>query len=266
MFVCHYWQWPILIKCVMCYYLYVLRLLMRSILALNCLLQIEQERSEGESSVRDALALAFRCARFCSASLILFASCSPGPLLMRPRHFVRSCAICSHGSVGMLKSLREALRVSLYRFFWPPWERFPICSSPQRTFFGKRSSGILVTWPVHLNCASFRTVCTLCIPALFRTSVSGILSCHLIFRSFLRQLVWKWFSLWHAVGKLSKFRMLIIVLAAPPIYILSTLCQVWFHFGPKILPRSRPNAALALAILALTSSVMCTTLDNVLPR
>ena len=80
-------------------------------------LQIEQERSEEESSVGDALALAFRCARFCSASLILFASYSPAPLFMRPRRFVRSCAICSHDSVGMLKSLREALRVSLYRFF-----------------------------------------------------------------------------------------------------------------------------------------------------
>ena len=83
---------------------------MRPILALNCLLQIEQERSEEESSVGDALALAFRCARFCSASLILFASYSPAPFFMRPRHFVRSCAICSHDSVGMLKSSREALR------------------------------------------------------------------------------------------------------------------------------------------------------------
>ena len=54
-----------------------------TILALNCLLQIEQERSEEESSVCDALALAFRCACFCSASLILFASYSPAPLFMR---------------------------------------------------------------------------------------------------------------------------------------------------------------------------------------
>ena len=152
---------------------------------------------------------------------------------MRPRHFVRSCAICSHDSLGMLKSLREVLSVSLYRFFWPPWERFPICSSPQRIFFGKRSSGILVTWPVHLNCANFRRVCTLCIPALFRPSVSGILSCHLIVRSFLRQLVWKWLVFWHVVAKLSKLRMSIIVLAAPSICILSALCQVWLHFGPK---------------------------------
>ena len=69
-------------------YLCVLRLLMRPILALNCLLQIEQERSEEESSVGDALALAFRYARVCSVSLILFASYSPAPLFMRPRHFV----------------------------------------------------------------------------------------------------------------------------------------------------------------------------------
>ena len=81
---------------------------MRPILALNCLLQIEQERSDEESSVGDALVLAIRCERFCSVLPILFASYSPDPLLMRPRHFVRFCAICSHDSVGMLKSLREA--------------------------------------------------------------------------------------------------------------------------------------------------------------
>ena len=156
---------------------------------------MEQQRSEQDSSVGDALALALHCARFCSASLILFASHSLAPLLMRPRHFVWSCAICSHDSVSMLKSLREALRVPLYCFFWPPWEHLPISSSPKRIFFGKSSSGILVTWPDHLNCASFRRVCTLCIPDHFRISVSGILSCYLIFKSFLRQLVWKWFSL-----------------------------------------------------------------------
>ena len=117
------------------------------------------------------------------------------PLLMRPCHFARSCAICTPDSVSMLKSLREALRVSLYRFFWPPWERFHTCSSPERIFLGNRSSGILVTRPVYLNCDNVRRVYTLCISALFRTSVFGILSCHLIFRSLLRHFVWKWFSL-----------------------------------------------------------------------
>ena len=42
-FVCHYWQWPILINCVMCYFLCVLRWLMRPILALNCLVHRTRE-------------------------------------------------------------------------------------------------------------------------------------------------------------------------------------------------------------------------------
>ena len=64
---------------------------------------MEQQRTEQDNSVGDALALALRRTRFCLASLILFASYSLAHLLMRPRHFARSCAICSHDSVGMLK-------------------------------------------------------------------------------------------------------------------------------------------------------------------
>ena len=166
---------------------------MRPILALNCLLQIEHERSVEESSVGDALALAFRRARFCSVSLILF--CFVFTSTPSYEALQLGCAIYSHDSVGMLKSLRVDLRVSLYRFFCSPWEGFSTCSCSWRIFFCKRSSGILVIWPVHLNCANLRRVCTLYIPALFRTSVSEILSCHLILRRFLRQLVWRWCSL-----------------------------------------------------------------------
>ena len=75
-------------------------------------LSVADGTTEQDSSVGDSLALALRCARFCSASLILFASYS-----LAPRHFARSCAICSHDYVGMLKSLRAASRVSLYHFF-----------------------------------------------------------------------------------------------------------------------------------------------------
>ena len=124
----------------MCHYLCVLRRLMRPILALNCLLQIEQERSEKKSSVRDALTLAFRCARFCSASLILFALYSPAPIFMRPRHFVRSCAICSNdcwyvevfkgGFDGVLVSLLlttmaafSYLKFSIEDFLWQTFIR-----------------------------------------------------------------------------------------------------------------------------------------------
>ena len=45
-----------LIKSIKCYCLCVLRWLMRPILALNCLLQTEQEGSKERSSVGDALA------------------------------------------------------------------------------------------------------------------------------------------------------------------------------------------------------------------
>ena len=48
----------------------------------------------------------------------------------------------------------------------------------------RHASGMLITWPVHLICASFKTAFMLCIPAFFRLSVSGILSCHLILTAF----------------------------------------------------------------------------------
>ena len=91
------------------------KMLIRPVLALNCLLQLEQQRSEQDSSVGDALPLALRCARFCSASLILFASYSLTPLLMRPRHFARFCAICSHDCwyVEILEGDFEGVFVSL---------------------------------------------------------------------------------------------------------------------------------------------------------
>ena len=86
----------------------------------------------------------------------------------------------------------------------------------------------LVTWTVHLNCAKFKRVCPLCITALLRTSVSGIQSCHLTFRSFL---VWTWFNL--LACRYCQIHMRIVVLAAPRICRLSALYQVWFNFDPK---------------------------------
>ena len=171
-----------------CYCLCVLRRLIRPILTTNYLLQIEQERSEEESSVGDALALAFCRVCFCSTSLICFASYSTGPLLMRPRHFARSCAICFHDSVGMLvlKGGFEDVLVSLLLTIMGEFSHLQFSTEE---FLGKFSSCILVTWHVHLNFANFRKVCHICIPAFFRTFVSGILSCHLIFRNFLRHLV-----------------------------------------------------------------------------
>ena len=62
----------------------------------------------------DHLALAFLSLRFLSASKIFFwfKLSYQAPLLMRQRHFVRSCVVNFQDSVGILKSLSEALSVS----------------------------------------------------------------------------------------------------------------------------------------------------------
>ena len=174
----------------------VLSWLIRPNLALNCLLQIEQLNSEDDYSDDDPVSLTLHSLRVCSVLQTRLASYSSVPFLIRPFHFARSCSVCSQDSGVMLKSLRGVFRISLYiAFLWPPWERFPTLNSPQKAFFGSRSSGILVTWPVYLTCANFSRVFMFCIPVLFRTSASGILACHLICMSFLIQFVLKWLIL-----------------------------------------------------------------------
>ena len=103
---------------------------------------------------------------------------------MRPRHFDRPCAVCSQDPIGMSKSFREALR-----FLLATLRALSLLYFSIEDFLWKSP------WPVHLGCAIFKTVYMLCIHAFFRTSVSGILSCHLIFNSFLKQLKWKLLSL-----------------------------------------------------------------------
>ena len=73
--------------------------------------------SHEKSSVFDAFSGFPLSTFFARLSLISFASYSSASLLMRPNYFGRSCAICFHDSVGMLESLKETLRVSLYCFF-----------------------------------------------------------------------------------------------------------------------------------------------------
>ena len=77
---------------------------LKPLFALNNRLQIEHVNSDCTESDDDALALAFRSLRFLSAPQILFALNCAAPLLMRQRHFVRSCAACSQDSVRILES------------------------------------------------------------------------------------------------------------------------------------------------------------------
>ena len=57
--------------------------------------------------------LALCSLRFLSASQILFSLQRATPLLMRPRQFDHSCAVCSQDTIDVSKSFSEALRVSL---------------------------------------------------------------------------------------------------------------------------------------------------------
>ena len=128
------------------------------------------------------------------------------------------------------------------------------------TVFGSRSLGTLIIWPVHLSCASFKTLCMLCIPAFFRTSGSGILPCHLMYNGFLKQLKWKWLSLfacrWYNTGLTCiqegwQFHSLID----------SAWCQACFHYASRHLHRVFRMPYWHFVILAVTSSSMCTALE-----
>ena len=91
---------------------------------------------------------------------------------MRLRNFARSCVACPQDSVRILKSFSEALRVSSTTLRALSFLKISI------DCLWYRSSGILEI--VQASNDYVRS----CTPALFRTSVSGILSCHLILRVF----------------------------------------------------------------------------------
>ena len=141
------------------------------ILALNCRFQIKQVSSDCTYSFKDPLVLALHSLHFLSASQIVLAA----PLLMRQRHFLRSCAACYQDSVGQREFKGAFVASSLAALKVLSFLRFSI-----EIFFGSCSSGILETWSVHLSCANFNRVFSLSTIAFFRTSVSGILSRHLI--------------------------------------------------------------------------------------
>ena len=104
------------------------------------------------------------------------------------RQLGRSRACVSQQLMSMLRPLREICRQSLRHLFCPSTVRLPCHNSLNNICFGSRLSGILKTCPAHLACAFCWRVKTLGMSARSRTSMSGILSCHLIRRSLRRQL------------------------------------------------------------------------------
>ena len=53
--------------------------------------------------------------------------CCSGPVGLA---YLGALAVCSQESGVMANAFRDVFKVSLKRFFWPPWDRFPCCSSP----------------------------------------------------------------------------------------------------------------------------------------
>ena len=127
---------------------------------LNCLLQIEQERSEDESSVGDSLALAFRWARFCSASLIRWM-------------FSYVCSICACLVLSVASSSwclgRGNVILALPGLFSYLLWRFPFCLNRWLTVASLNSSELASFF--HIMCNNCQFLCnwkTSCFVDLYR--------------------------------------------------------------------------------------------------
>ena len=151
------------------------------------------------AAVGDLEVLLFLSCLHCSAAAILLASWDFAPLWTAAHHFGLSIAACSHELWLMLKAFSDTLRLSLKSIFWPPKDHWPWWSSPNRSFSGSRWSGIWTTWLAQRSWVYIRMLWILGRLVRVSTSVSGILSCHFMPSSFLRLMVWKWFSFlaWH---------------------------------------------------------------------
>ena len=105
-------------------------------------------------------------------------------------------ADCSQVSGSMWQSFSDALRVSLNLSFGRPLFLLPSASSLYKSCLGRRLSSIRKTWPAHLSWHLFKREKTLSDFAVSSTSVSGILSSHLMC-SMLR--IWNGFVIEKAV-------------------------------------------------------------------
>ena len=114
---------------------------MRLIRARKVLVQCEQGMV---AAVGDFKALLFLSCLSCLAAAILLASWNFAPRRTDASHLGLSVAASSHELwlIPRDEAFSDTLRVSLKRFFWPPRERLPCWSSPNKGFLGRRWSGV----------------------------------------------------------------------------------------------------------------------------
>ena len=158
------------------------------ILAWNSLWNLGQTRFVATLLVELSLTLDMRSCLLFSASLTL----SDADLTSTIHNNTPpDASFLSHGYPVIpinVETFQWCFKCVLGAFLLPPLVRFPDFSSPKSNFLGRRVSCILISWPVDLSWYFISKVWRLIMSARARTSVSRILSCHLILRSFLRQM------------------------------------------------------------------------------
>ena len=107
------------------------------------------------------------------------------------RHFCRSEVAVPSSARLKPPALKSRLHTSLKRRDGRPVDLEPEASSPNRKFFGMRLFSILETWPSQRRRRVVSIECMLAIPALARTSILVMWSCHVRSRSLRRQRRWK---------------------------------------------------------------------------
>ena len=162
-----FWKWVVRVHMRWC----VLWWLIRPVFAPNCLLQTDQVYSGVCDD--DPLVLALHSMRVCSASQTLFCSLSDEATPLFP-------ILCTLFPGLWWCIERETFRVSLWRFFWPPWLAFlPKVLSRRRLLVTAHYAFLWHGQSISIALASNEN-------ARFASLLSpGLLSCHLIYRSFL---------------------------------------------------------------------------------
>lgn len=150
----------------------------------------------------------------------------------------------------------------LCRFFKTPQARLNETRALQNILFGRCSSVLRKTWPVHMS----GIVGMLVLSVREGTSTPVTLHCHLMFNSSVGQPRWKSLNLQYTSSVhcpvATAYRRVVTTTAALIFNLVESLTPLLFPTEDL----SYPKATLALAVLVLMSSSTWTTLESVLPR
>ena len=117
----------------------------------------------------------------------LLSLCDSGSPLVYVLGYLLPC------STADIEGLEQSFEYIFEALFWLSWKRLPSPSSPYHSPFGSRWFRMRTTCPAQRSCNCIKIARMLGRRARVSTSVTGLLSCHVLPGSFLKQVVWKWF-------------------------------------------------------------------------